>query len=103
EKGKAFSKNRVLRVLDGLANDYMRVFAQSYIGKVSNNVDGRNLFKAEVINITEQYQNIGAIQNFDSQTDVEVLPGNEIDAVLVNQWVQPVDSAEKIYFDITVR
>src|SRR5690606_10606048 len=30
EKGKAFSKNRVLRVLDGLANDYMRVFSQSY-------------------------------------------------------------------------
>lgn len=103
KKGRAFSKNRVLRVLDGLANDYKRVFTQSYIGKVSNNVDGRNLFKAEVINIIEQYQNIGAIQNFDSQTDVEVLPGAEIDSVVVNQWIQPVDSAEKIYFDITVR
>ena len=102
-KGKAFRKNRVLRVLDSLGNDYMRVFSTSYIGKVPNNDDGRNLFKNECINITNQYQNIGAIQNFDPQTDLEVLPGTSPDAVVVNQWVQPVDSAEKLYFTITVR
>jgi hypothetical protein len=103
EKGKQFAKNRVLRVLDGLANDYMRVFSQSYIGKVGNNADGRNLFKGEIINLTTQYQNLGAIQNFDSQADLEVLPGADPDAVVVNQWVQPVDSIEKIYMTITVR
>ena len=103
EKGKAFSKNRVLRVLDGLANDYMRVFSQSYIGKVPNNDDGRALFKSEIINITNQYVNIGAVQNFDPQADLEVLPGNDPDAVVVNQWVQPVDSIEKIYMTVTVR
>lgn len=103
EKAKHFSKNRVMRVLDGLGNDYMRVFSQSYIGKVPNNDDGRNLFKAECINITEQYQNIGAVQNFNSQTDIEVLPGADVDAVVVNQWIQPVDSIEKIYMTITVR
>lgn len=102
-KGKAFSKNRVIRVLDGLANDYMRVFSQSYIGKVPNNDDGRHLFKSEIINITNQYQNIGAVQNFDPQTDLEVLPGVDVDAVVVNQWVQPVDSIEKIYMTVTVR
>lgn len=103
EKGKSFSKNRVIRVLDGLANDYMRVFSRSYIGKVPNNDDGRNLFKSECINITNQYQNIGAVQNFDPQTDLEVQPGNDVDAVVVNQWVQPVDSIEKIYMAVTVR
>lgn len=103
DKGKHFSKNRVLRVLDGLANDYMRVFSQSYIGKVPNNDDGRNLFKSEIISITNQYQIISAIQNFDSQTDLEVLPGADVDAVVVNQWVQPVDAIEKIYMTVTVR
>ncbi len=103
EKNQAFRKNRVLRVLDGLANDYMRVFSASYIGKVPNHDDGRNLFKSEIINITNQYQNIGAIQNFDPQTDLEVLPGENSDAVVVNQWVQPVDSIEKIYMTVTVR
>jgi hypothetical protein len=102
-KSKAFSKNRVLRVLDGLANDYMRTFSRSYIGKVPNNDDGRNLFKSEIINITNQYQNIGAVQNFNPQTDLEVLPGADSDAVVVNQWVQPVDSVEKIYMTVTVR
>jgi hypothetical protein len=103
EKGKPFAKNRVLRVLDGLASDYMRVFSQSYIGKVGNNADGRNLFKGEIINLIAQYENLGAIQNFDSQTDLEVLPGTDSDAVVVNQWVQPVDSIEKIYMTVTVR
>lgn len=103
EKGKSFGKNRVLRVLDGLANDYMRVFSQSYIGKVANNEDGRNLFKSECINITNQYQNMGAVQNFDPKTDLEVLPGTDSDAIVVNQWVQPVDSVEKIYMTVTVR
>lgn len=103
DKSKAFSKNRVLRVLDGLGNDYMRVFSAYYIGKVPNNDDGRNLFKSECINITNQYQNIGAVQNFDPQTDIEVLPGADTDAVVVNQWVQPVDSIEKIYMTVTVR
>jgi len=103
EKGKAFRKNRVLRVMDGLANDYLRVFSQSYIGKVPNNDDGRNMFKSEIINIMNQYQNIGAVQNFDPQTDIEVLPGDDVDSVVVNQWVQPVDSIEKIYMTVTVR
>lgn len=103
EKGKAFRKNRVLRVLDGLANDYKRVFSTSFIGKVANNEDGRNLFKSEIINLTNQYINIGAIENFDAQSDLEVLPGTEVDAVVVNQWVQPVDAAEKFYFTVTIQ
>jgi hypothetical protein len=103
EKNKSFRKNRVIRVLDGLSNDYQRVFSESYLGKVPNNDDGRNLFKAECINISTQYENIEALQNFNSQEDIEVRPGDDIDAVLVNQWVQPVDSAEKFYFNIKVR
>lgn len=102
-KTKPFGKNRVIRVLDGLANDYMKAFSRSYIGKVPNNDDGRNLFKSELIGLTKQYQNIGAVQNFDPQTDLEVLPGENGDAVIVNQWVQPVDSIEKIYMTVTVQ
>jgi len=102
-KTAQFSKNRVIRVLDGLANDYMRVFTRSYIGKVSNNADGRNLFKGELINITQQYQDAEAIQGFDSQTDLDVQPGQGVDSIVVNQWVQPVDSIEKIYMTVTVR
>ena len=34
--------------------------------------------------------------------DVEVLPGAEIDAVVINVALQPVDSVEKIYMTVTV-
>lgn len=102
DKNKEFRKNQVIRVLDGLANDYQRIFTDYYIGKVPNNDDGRNSFKGECVNISNQYQNISAIQNFDPQTDLQVSPGQDVDAVLVGQWVQPVGAIEKVYFGITV-
>ncbi|HLT73619.1 MAG TPA: phage tail sheath family protein [Ohtaekwangia sp.] len=103
EKRQHFSKNRVIRVLDSLGNDLKRIFEQFYIGKVNNDDDGRNLFKNEIINYLNAYQNIGAIQNFDPQADIQVSQGNDVDSVYVELYVQPIDSAEKIYMNIIVR
>lgn len=102
EKAKHFSKNRVVRVLDTIARDLQRTFASSYLGKIGNNADGRNLLKGEVLSYLGSLQGIGAIQNFDAESDLEVLPGNEGDAVVINLNVQPVDSIEKIYMTVTV-
>ncbi len=102
DKNKSFSNNQVIRVVDGLANDYYRIFSEFYLGKVPNNDDGRNLLKSECINVSQQYQNVEAIQNFDPQTDLEVLPGQDVDAVVINQWIQPVSAVAKIYITITV-
>ncbi|MNZ56789.1 Phage tail sheath protein [compost metagenome] len=102
EKDNKFRKNRVVRVLDSAANDIKRIFSQNYIGKINNNADGRNLLKGEVISYLESLQGLGAIQNFDSQSDIEVLPGDHVDAVLIRVGLQPVDSPEKIYVNITV-
>ena len=41
------------------------------------------------------------IQNFTAD-DVEVLPGTDIDAIVVNIVIQAVDSIEKIYMTIEV-
>lgn len=103
DRGKQFSKNRIVRTLDSIANDLSRVFKENYLGKVSNDADGRNLFKAEAVSYLETLQAIGAIQNFDSQNDVEVLPGKDSDSILINLWIQTVDSVEKIYISVTVR
>lgn len=102
-KDKKFSKNRVVRVLDATANDIRKIFSKSYIGKIDNNADGRNLLKGEVISYLERLQGLGAIQNFDSQTDIQVQPGDEVDAVMITLAVQPVDSPEKIYMNVTVK
>lgn len=103
EKRAHFRKNRVVRTLDAIANDVKRIYEATYIGKVDNNADGRNLFKAEIVSYLQSLQGLGAIQNFDPQTDVAVEQGAEADAVLVRCGVQPVDAAEKIYIDVEVR
>lgn len=102
-KGYVFSKNRPLRVLDGACNDIKLLFNKSYLGKVSNNDEGRTVFKADIISYMDNLQKIGAIQNFDAQADIDVQPGDDIDSLVVALWIQPVDSMEKLYMTINVR
>lgn len=102
-KGAERSKNRVIRVLDGLANDFKDTFELYYIGKTDNSADGRNLFRSALTNIVNSYQGFGAIQNFNSQTDVSVLAGEAKDAIFVELDIQPVDSIEKIYMRVRVK
>ena len=102
-RGKEFRKNRVIRVLDGINNDFKRIFESFFIGKVDNNADGRNLLRGECNSYLNTLQGINAVQNFDSQSDVLVSEGNEGDSVYVEVGVQPVDSVEKIYMKVTVQ
>lgn len=103
KKGKEIRKNRVLRVLDGIANDLKSIFEKFYIGKVDNNADGRNLLRSEAISYFTTLQNINAIQNFDAQNDISFIQGVESDAVYAESFIQPVDSIEKIYFRLKVK
>lgn len=100
-KGKQFRKNRVIRVLFGLCNDIYATFAKYYVGNTPNNETGRNLLKAEILNLLNRYQGNQAVQNVVAD-DVTVSAGEESDAVLIEVYVQPVDSIEKIYINITI-
>lgn len=102
DKGYAFSKNRVIRTLDEINNSIAFLFERSYIGKVDNNDDGRNIFKADVIAYLNTLQSIAAIQNFDSATDIQIYAGEAIDAVVADLAIQPVDSMEKLYMTVMV-
>lgn len=102
ERSKAFSKNRVVRTLDAIGNDVKRIFDTYYIGKVSNNADGRALLQQEVVSYLRSLESIGAIQNFDSQADISVAQGTDVDTVMIELNVQPVDSIEKIYMTVEV-
>jgi hypothetical protein len=102
EKGKAFRKNRVIRVLDAIAVDVKKIYENFYIGKVDNNADGRNLLKNEIISYMNTLQGLNAVQNFDAQTDIEVLEGDDSDSVVINLYAQPVDAIEKIYVTVNV-
>lgn len=101
EKGKAFTKNRVIRALDGINNDIVEIFESNYVGKVNNNDDGRSLLRATLIEYFNELQRLNAIQNFVPE-DVTVSPGVDIDAVVIDCYIQPVDSVEKIYITVNL-
>jgi len=101
EKGKPFTKNRVIRTIDGINNDIVEIFESNYIGKINNNEDGRSLLRATLIEYFNELQRLNAIQNFTSE-DVTVSPGTDSDAVVIDCYIQPVDSVEKIYITVNL-
>lgn len=96
-----YRKNRVMRLCNTIANDVYKQFSDGYIGVVNNNEEGRAMFKAAIVGYLLDIQANQGIQNF-SADDVEVLPGEDIDAIVVNIVIQAVDSVEKIYLTIEV-
>lgn len=101
EKNYTFSKNRVIRELDEIGSSIEDIWEQTYLGKVSNNENGRTLFKSSIIAYLTELENRGAIQEFDSET-VNVAAGNDIDSVIASIAVKPVDSMEFLYMTVNV-
>lgn len=102
DKNYAFSKNRVIRCLDEIGNTTALIFNRNYCGKVDNNSVGRNQYKGELISMIDQLVDLGAVTNFDGASDITVLPGISVDAVVVDLTIQPVDSMEKLYMTVNV-
>ena len=100
-KGKQFRKNRVIRTVFGVCNDSYRTYSLYYIGNTDNDATGRGLLKAEMLNLLYRYQGNRALQNV-VESDVVVSPGADSDSVLIELYIQPVDSTEKIYINITI-
>lgn len=100
-RGKALRKNRVIRTIFGLCNDIFKLFALYYIGVTNNDDDGRKSLKGEILNLMDKYQGNRALQNVEVD-DVTVIKGIDIDAVVIEIMLQPVDSIEKIYINITI-
>lgn len=99
---KVYRKNRIIRLCNTIANDVYQQFSKSFIGVVNNNEVGRALFKSVIVGYLITVQNNQGIQNFDAEKDIEVLPGNDIDSIIINLAIQAVDATEKIYMTITV-
>ena len=101
EKSKLFRKNRVIRTIDGINNDIVEIFESNYVGKLNNNADGRARLRATLIEYFNELQSLSAIQNF-SEEDVTILAGGDSDAVVVDCYIQPVDSIEKLYITVNL-
>ncbi len=104
-KNQRFSKNRVIRVLDNVANDLLKTTSDSYTGKIDNNADGQALLKQAVVDgYLETLQTAKAIQNLDKDADFIIDTVKSVgDEVWAKIGIQPVDAMEKFYFDVVVR
>lgn len=102
EKSKDFSKNRIIRTLDEICTNTTQTFETSFLGKVSNNEAGRNVFKANRIGYLTGLQNQNMIRDFEN-SDLTLSQGNDKDAVLMDLYVTPVDAMEKLYVNLIVR
>lgn len=98
---KPYHKNRVMRLLNTIANDIYQQFSNGYIGVVDNNETGQMQFESAIVGYLLDIQDNKGIKNFDAE-DVTVEAGEDIDAIVVALAIQPVDSAEKIYVTISV-
>lgn len=100
-KDKSYSKNRVLRVFDSFAESIRLNFPPN---KYSNNETGWDVMDGMGRGILKQFFDAGAIQNVDYNTDFAVVRGeSKGDSTYFNVGIQPVDSAEKLYFTVKTR
>jgi len=103
DKNREFSSNGVMRILDEIGTTTRDIWETVYMGKMPNNDIGRGLFKGDLAEYFLMLQDIGAIQNFEISTDLEVIGGAMLDDVVVNVWIQPVMVAKKLYMTVNVR
>lgn len=102
EKNQAFSKNRVLRVIDDIANATKKLFEDHFLGKVTNDSNGRDVFKVSLLQYLSTLTASQAIQNFVTE-DLTIEQGNDVDSLIVQLAVQPTDSMEKLYMNVIVK
>lgn len=102
EKSSDFSSNQTMRVLDQIANDIAVLFGKKYIGKVPNDPSGRVSLWNDIVKHHTELQNIRAIENF-SGDNVTVEQGDTKKAVVVTDYVTPVNAMEQLYMTVYVQ
>lgn len=101
DKNQEFHKNKIIRILSDFINDTKISFEDNFIGKVPNNVDGRELFKSDRLSKLRNYEAQGAIENVVPE-DIEIEQGQSKESVVMRVGIQPVDAMEKLYFYVDV-
>ncbi len=101
EKGPDFKNNQTIRVIDQLAIDVATIFNTNYIGTIPNNQSGRLSLWNDIVSIYNQYAQMQAIENFNSE-DITVEQGNDKESVVVNGAIQPINAMAKLYMTIIV-
>ena len=102
-KGRIFSKNQTIRVIDAIAMEVAGVFNTKYIGKVANTPSGRVSLWSDLAKIMRELERIGAVNEFD-EGSVTVVQGDEPGAVAAEMSGLDVSGAmEKLYMTVVLK
>ncbi len=100
-KDKTYRKNRVLRVFDTFAESLMLNFPPN---RFDNSPTGWDIMEGLGKALLKQYEDAGVIKNVDYDNDFLVDRGQSSgDETFFNVGLEPVDSAEKLFFTIKTR
>ncbi len=100
-KTYALSKNKVIRTLFTVCKDINSIANTYFKGKISNDENGRALFKARVLARFRELEAQRAIQDVVSD-DIVIRKGELLDAVVVDYVLRPADVMETFYNSVTV-
>lgn len=97
-KSSAYSKNRVIRVIDTLSDDLQEAFPP---GKYTNDSESWDLMEGIGNSLLKEYEADHAIKdvNYEGDFAVDKITSNT-DSTYINVSITPLDSAEKIYITV---
>ena len=101
EKGKDFSRNQVIRVLDQIAVDTALIFNNRFLGKIQNNESGRTSFWSALVDHHKEMERLQAIDAFDT-SNLVVAQGDSRQSIVVTDMVKPIDAMTHLYMTVTV-
>lgn len=102
EKNKDFRKNKLVRTMDIVSNNTQYVFSNFFIGKVTNNEDGRDLFKQQLMKVVlDPLAQEGALEYETGELSIGL--GLDKDAVVVNAGILFNDAMEKLYMTVNCK
>lgn len=100
-KDDSYRKNRVIRVFDTFAESTQLNFPPN---KYPNSPDGWDIMEGVGRSILKTFEDAGAIKNVDYDNDFLVDREKSVgDQTYFNIGLEPVDSAEKLYFTVATR
>lgn len=101
EKGEDFSTNKVIRVVDALAEETAHIFNTEYNGECPNDDDGRVDFWNKIYSKLKEYNLKRAIQK-PVADDVKVTEGDDATSVYLETHIRVIQAMEKLYAVIKV-
>lgn len=101
-KNVDFSSNQTMRVLDQIGNDIANLFNTKYLGKVPNDAAGRISLWNDIVKHHQELETLRAIEDFKPDT-LTVAQGDTKKAVVVTDYVTPVNAMAQLYMTVIVQ